>query len=217
MKDKIDRLLEALEQPERFSEEEISELLADSEISELYGMMSKTSDALTETGEPDIDLEWKSFAKKQGLLSRQNIGHPFIAFFGRNAAAVVLCVLASLAVVAATLGATYSMGQTKTQQDRPEAAAQPALDRTPGDSLIENPAEGHEPRIIIFKDKALAYIISDIAEYYGVTTEYNSNDSRELRLYFQWDQSAPLSEVVEQLNYFEHIQISLTDSTLHIE
>ena len=36
-------------------------------------------------------------------------------------------------------------------------------------------------------------------------------------MYFQWDQSLPLSEIVEQLNNFEQIRISISDKTITIE
>lgn len=63
MKDDIDRLLDAVEHPERFSDEELEKMFEDSETFEMYRLMGRTAYALTDTPEPDIDKEWQDFAK----------------------------------------------------------------------------------------------------------------------------------------------------------
>ena len=45
MKDNIDRLLDALERPENYSDAEVEKILADPEARELYDMLHKTADA----------------------------------------------------------------------------------------------------------------------------------------------------------------------------
>ena len=59
MKDRTDRLFEAIEHPDRFSDDEIQEMLNDPCMQELYKQICKTADALTTTEEPDIDREWE--------------------------------------------------------------------------------------------------------------------------------------------------------------
>lgn len=69
MKDKTDLLLEAVEHPERFSDEDLASLFADPEIRDLYGMMCKGADAMADIPTTDIDREWEVFAGRhmQGL------------------------------------------------------------------------------------------------------------------------------------------------------
>ena len=49
MKDRTDRLFEAIEHPDRFSDDEIQEMLNDPGMQELYKQICKTADALTTT------------------------------------------------------------------------------------------------------------------------------------------------------------------------
>ncbi len=85
MNDKTDRLLEAIEHPERFSDEELNALLSEPEIRELYDLMSKTSDAVAETPVYDLDKEWDTF-----VTNHYRSKNFILKFFNRHAAAVMV-------------------------------------------------------------------------------------------------------------------------------
>lgn len=222
MKDRTDRLFEAIEHPDRFSDDEIQEMLNDPGMQELYKQICKTADALTTTEEPDIDREWEQFANRQRKSVAQGLLHSIRVFFNCNAAAVLICAVASLAVVAATLGVSYSLShpavneeaiadiESATVKARPEAASSK-------DSIQVDESTPQELRTVVFKDESFGEMISAIADFYGVSAVYKNEKSKELRMYFQWDQSLPLSEIVEQLNNFEQIKISISDKTITIE
>lgn len=222
MKDRTDRLFEAIEHPDRFSDDEIQEMLDDPGMQELYKQICKTADALTTTEEPDIDREWEQFANHQRKSGAQGLLYSLRLFFNRNAAAVLICTVASLAVVAATLGVSYSLShpavneeaiadsESATVKSRPEATSSK-------DSVQVYESTPEELRIVVFKDESFGEMISAIADFYGVSAVYKNEKSKELRMYFQWDRSLPLSEIVEQLNNFEQIKISISDKTITIE
>lgn len=216
MKDKTDRLLEAIEHPGRFTEEEIRAMLEDPEIRGLYAILCKTSDALIATNEPDIDKEWRNF-NERSRVNKRRAGGLIRAFFCRSAAAAVLCAVASLAVVAATIGAAYSSGLTKNVRESPETTTLQAETAVSCDPTTDKVADDSEPPTVIFKDASLGSIMAEVAEFYGASAVYRSDKAKELRLYLQWDRMAPLQEVVDQLNYFEQIHITLSDSTLYVE
>ena len=73
------------------------------------------------------------------------------------------------------------------------------------------------PETIVFKGENFERILADIAGYYGATVKFNQDAAKSLKLYFEWDQSLPLSEVVEQLNNFEQINITITDKILTVK
>lgn len=215
MKDNTDRLFEAVEHPERFSDQELSQLLNDTETRRIYDAMSKTSDLMTATSEPDIDMEWKRFASTHRPRKRIVISK-FIP--GRQAAAAVIAIVASLAVVAATIGITHSWGST--EKVEAPAAEQSATDQAQPGEAIQEPVlleSTAEPEIKIFKEDNLEQIIEDICGYYGASATFHTAGAKTLRLYFQWDQSQPLDEVVEQLNSFEQIEITLNDNLITVE
>lgn len=219
MKDSIDRLLNALEHPENYSDAEVEQLLSDPETHEVYEMLHKAADASAPVPEINIDDEWRRFEAKQPKR-RSNILRWLSFVASRNAAAVVIALVGTLAVVAATIGVTHyfiadkEMAQTeKSEPQKQTAIADSKV--APTDTI---PAETTSlAEIIVFKGENLERILADMARYYGVTVKFNRDAAKSLQLYFEWDQSLPLNEVVEQLNNFEQINIILTDKVLTVK
>lgn len=219
MKDNIDRLLDALEHPENYSDAEVEQLLTDPEAREVYDMLHKAADASAPVPEINIDDEWRRFEAKQPKR-RSNILRWLSFVASRNAAAVVIALVGTLAVVAATIGVTHyfiadkEMAQTeKSEPQKQTAIADSKV--APTDTI---PAETTSlAEIIVFKGENLERILADMARYYGVTVKFNRDAAKSLQLYFEWDQSLPLNEVVEQLNNFEQINIILTDKVLTVK
>lgn len=65
MKDNIDRLLDALEHPENYSDAEVEQLLTDPEAREVYDMLRKTADASAPVSDINLDDEWRRFEAMQ--------------------------------------------------------------------------------------------------------------------------------------------------------
>lgn len=219
MKDNIDRLLDALEHPENYSDAEIEQLLTDPKTREVYDMLHKAADVSAPVPEINIDDEWRSFEAKQP--KRIPLIFRWLSFVAsRNAAAVVIALVGTLAVVAATIGVTHyfiaDKEQAQTEQTEPQKRTNIAnANVAPTDTI---PSETTPlPETIVFKGENLERILADIAEYYGATAKFNQDAAKSLKLYFEWDQSLPLNEVVEQLNNFEQINITLTDKVLTVK
>lgn len=219
MKDNIDRLLDALEHPENYSDAEVEQILADPEAREVYDMLRKTADASVPVAEINLDEEWRRFEAKQSKRSPVILRwQSFMA--SRNAAAVVIALVGTLALVGATIGVTHYFIANKemAQTEQTEPQKQTAITHsnyTPTDSI---PTETTPlPETIVFKGETLDRILADIAGYYGATVKFDQDAAKSLLLYFEWDQSLPLSAVVEQLNNFDQINITLTDKALTVK
>lgn len=215
MKDKIDRLLDALEHPENYTDTEVEQILSDPQAREVYDMMRKTADASAPVPQINLDEEWQRFEAKQ--TRRKPVILRWLPFMeSRNAAAVVLALVGTLAVVAATIGVTHYIGTQKDlAQTQQEQTAVAKTDIAPADTIPTEVAP--LPETILFKGETLETILSDIARYYGATVKFNQNAAKSLQLYFEWNQALPLNEVVEQLNNFEQINITLTDNVLTVK
>lgn len=219
MKDNIDRLLDALEHPENYSDAEVEQILTDPEARKVYDMLHKTADASAPVPEINIDEEWRRFEAKQ--TKRSPVILRWLSFMAsRNAAAVVTALVGTLAVVAATIGVTHYFNANKemaqTEQTEPQKQTAIADSKVaPTDTI---PTETTPlPETIVFKGENLERILADMSGYYSVTVKFNQDAAKSLQLYFEWDQSLPLSEVVEQLNNFEQIDITLTDKVLTVK
>lgn len=219
MKDNIDRLLDALEHPENYSDAEVEQLLTDPEAREIYDMLHKAADVSSPVPEINLDEEWRRFEAKQP--KRSPLIFRWLSFVAsRNAAAVVIALVGTLAVVAATIGVTHyfiadkELAQTEQTEPRKQTDIANA-NVAPTDTIPSETTPLSET--IVFKGENLERILADIAEYYGATVKFNQDAAKFLKLYFEWDQSLPLNEVVEQLNNFEQINIILTDKVLTVK
>lgn len=219
MKDNIDRLLDALEHPENYSDAEVEQILADPEAREVYDILRKTADASAPVSEINLDEEWRRFEAKQP--KRSPVILRWLSFMAsRNAAAVVIALVGTLAVVAATVGVTHYFNankeMAKTEQTEPQKQTAIADSNVaPTDTLTNE--EAPLPETIVFKGENLERILAAMAGYYGATVKFNQDDAKSLQLYFEWDRSLPLNEIVEQLNNFEQIDITLTDKVLTVK
>lgn len=219
MKDNIDRLLDALEHPEKYSDAEVEQLLTDPDAREVYDMLRKVADVSAPVSEINLDEEWRRFEAKQPKRNPV-ILRWLSSIASRNAAAVIIALVGTLAVVAATIGMTHyfiaNNEMAQTEQTAPQKQTTIAdFNVTPTETI---PAETTpRPETIVFKGENFEKILADMAGYYGATVKFNQDATKSLKLYFEWDQSLPLIEVVEQLNNFEQINITLTDKVLTVK
>ena len=72
-----------------------------------------------------------------------------------------------------------------------------------------------EPRV--FDNVPLSEMLPEIAQYYGLTVQFQNENVRDLRFYFKWNPAAPVSKVMEQLNMFEQVNLKLNDQTITAE
>lgn len=212
--DKIDRLLDAIEHPDRYSDAELASLLADPEVREVYDLLDKTKSSLTQIPTPDVDSEWENFvgAHKRRFFRIQNL-------FSRNIAASIAIGIASLAAVAAVVGVSVNyVLDHKSEPAAAEVAQAQNATVTPTDTVAAiDDAPFVAPEIIVFDNEPLETIANRIAEYYGCHTEFSSDAPKSLRLYFRWNQALPLDEVVESLNNFEQIHLTVNNKTIKID
>ena len=117
MKDKLDRYLDVLNECDSVSDDTLNQIIEDKELKETHRMASRLTDALTETSEVDIDREWHQFEISN--FHDQHFGYVSVLsrFLSRNAAAVIICTVASLAVVAASISVTYYFNNQHKEQN----------------------------------------------------------------------------------------------------
>ena len=58
--------------------------------------------------------------------------------------------------------------------------------------------------------------MTEISKVYGVEVEYNNKDAASLHLYYKFNPSLSLNEIIEQLNTFEQINIKQDGNHLTI-
>lgn len=214
--DKDQRLLDAMEHPERYSDEELLAMLDDADMRESYDMVSLTKAAMSRVPDPDIDAEWKKFSERQ-LNGRR----PWIVgLLGRRPVAAALTgLLVTAAAVAGGIAVrTAFVSDSKAE---PETVAEVATVEVENgvspDIITRTDSVAGGEKVLVFRDETLAAIIDTIAGAYDVRADFRNEKAKELRLYFNWNRALTLPEVVERLNHFEQINISLSEGELTID
>ena len=216
--DKIDRFLDAIEYPERYTQSEIDAMLQDPEIKVVFDLLDKTKSSLQTPQSPDIEAEWRRFEKNHPTYK---VTHRFwpAGIMSRNIAATIAIAIVSFTAVAAIV--SISINQLNQRQE----ASRPTDAKTEYAEVIAKPdsvksveaVKDKIPEIIVFDNEPLKTIVDKIAVYYGCKVEFNNESSKSLRLYFRWNQDNTLEEVVERLNNFEQIHIEIKDKTIKVD
>ena len=210
--DNIDRLLDAIEHPDRYSEEELDALMKEPEAREIYDLISKSKDCVYVPALPDVDAEWHEFTKSE-RINRFSPG----TFIRRNGAAVIIGIIATLAAVAAGISLSVSHSMKSVEKTVMTSKGAKEIRQTADDMASGEEIHAAGAETIVFKEETLARILGDIARYYGANLEFKNEESKGLRLHMKWDQCKTLEETIELLNNFEQINITLIGNNITVE
>lgn len=208
-------VLELIEHPDKYTPDEVRQILADPEAREIYNLLCKTESAFKATEEISDDAvaeEWHSFSGKH---FRRRFHFPLS---GNRAASIAIIALTSLAAVAIGVALTMKVAERTPDPAEYSSSQIAAIDVTSNDTVTKKQIEGDpaaEP--VLFEDETLANILKAVGATYGTEVNYRNADAAGLHLYYKFDPSLPLTEIVEQLNTFEQINIRIDGNTLIID
>ena len=215
--DKTDRLLDAMNNPEKYSSAEIEEMLRDAETKEIFDLLDKTKSSLQPVSTPDIDVEWDKF-KDNNYYKKKSSVLRLSAFFSRKIAASVTVAIISITAVAAIIGISVSsLNNKENVTSEKEVAATKEIITNREDSIKtpDSPIQSFET--VIFDNEPLEVIMKQIGDFYGYKIEFKNDDAKSLRLYFRWNQASTIQEIVESLNNFEQIHLTIEGQTIKID
>ena len=193
--EKLKRLLEMQESPERFTEEEIRQLMSDDDCRSFYQQMVRAADAL--------------HAQEDGVSSVERVkARPYF----KIAASVVGVLMLSGITLAA-----FHFASSSSPND-----AIPAVETTQTDSQTVVRQDAAKDTAVVaspktFENVALKDIVNELAACHHLTVEVKNSASAALRLYYPWNPQMPLQQVVEELNRFEKVQLTVKENTIVIE
>ncbi|MCH5243062.1 MAG: DUF4974 domain-containing protein [Muribaculaceae bacterium] len=216
--DKIDRLLDALNSPEKYSSAEIEEMLQDTETKEILDLLDKTKSSLQSIPVLDVEKEWKKF-KVGSHCNRQSPVLRLPAFFSKKVAASVTIAILSITAVAAIVGISVSsLNNKESQLTEKEVASTTEVIPNREDS-IKTPADSPilSLETVIFDNEPLEVIMKQIGDFYGYKIEFKNDNVKSLRLYFKWNQVSTIQDIVESLNNFEQIHLTIEGGDIKID
>lgn len=196
------------EHPEKYTDGQIKELLADKDIKEFLHYMAMTKRAIVKRNSKkvDIDEEWRKFNK-------QNFVHQRIKIV---AIAIGMIFLSGVALVAAIqLGVFYTPKEKQliVEQNRKENITRKGCKKSI--SIIQKDTLSEKP--IIFEDVELGNILVQMATYYKAKLIFRNETSSHIHLYFNWDKKKTLERNIELLNGFDRINITYSGNIIMVE
>ena len=208
--DNIRQLLEMLDNPEAYTEQEIQDIInRDEDTRETYRMMAeaKRSSRQHQANKPiDVDAAWQKFNQK--IQPQQ---HSF--GWMKIAASFIGVLLVSGIAFAAIQIVRYAQQNTpKTEEviNTPKSA-----NVTPADTLTTDTIATPQP--IIYDNIPLEKMLPEIAAHYDAKVTFVNDEARQLRFHFMWHPQKGIEKVVSDLNQFERLNITLNDNQITVK
>ena len=211
--DKYDLVLDIIEHPEKYTSGQLAEIMSDSETREIYNLLCKADAAIEANEEVDVDAEWENFSEKHAVRPRRSK-----FWFGSRAASIAAIVGTSIVAVAAGIAVSVATVDNKPKPSAENIAVAQSVTTVFADTLTahsDTALVNLTP--IMFENEPLEKIMEEVAVVYGVEIAFNNKEAALLHLYYKFDPSLPLTEVVEQLNTFEQIKIKQNGNILTID
>jgi ferric-dicitrate binding protein FerR (iron transport regulator) len=214
---KTELLLRMLEHPHDYTADEWHEILQDEECRELYTLMSKTRGAVEaeradkQLTDEQIDAEWQRLANAEVKNEDYESGDRR-SFLKIAASFVGLLIVSGIAFAAIRMLNRMPDNAPKVEQSVNTPAKDTIIKTTedfPADSVAEASVE--------FDNLPLEQMLAEIASYYKAEVTFRNESARMLRFYFVWRRSEGLEQVVEDLNHFESLHVTLKDNLIIVE
>ena len=179
--------------PEQYSEEQLDQMLEE--------------DA---TPVPDIDEEWQRLRVRH--RRRQ---HPPM----RWAAILVI----GIALSGISYAAIHHWMQTRVQKETvaEKQLPQPAQAQAEEETIYNLNTVAEERDSVrqdqVFNNVELQQIMQQIAKDYGVKVVFRNEATRSLRFYLKWEANDSIQDIINHINHFEKVHLTLSDATITIE
>ena len=149
---------------------------------------------------PDANSEWMRFKKKRS-------GFPILKI-----AASIISVLMLSGIAYATIAhfiETDEKPKTAITESKPDFDK---VEKTYNREMVpikNTPVE--------FNNVELQQIMKYVSDNYNIKVEFKNNDARTIRFYLQWEANDTLQEIIDKINHFEKVHLTLNEETVTIE
>ena len=205
--EKIQLLLDMQEHPEQFSEQALQTMLDDPEVRELMEATAQLKQAMmsNENDVNNVDAEWQRFA--QTHLTEQK---PERSWLKIAATFIGILMMSGIAFAAIHIIHHVSNAGGEPQKTIQETTiANPH--QLPADTIKTDTIP---PKVVRYDEATLEQILTDMADYYGLTLNWKSEEAKTLRLFYIWNKQQSAVEAIRSMNSFERIRLELCDSIL---
>ncbi len=195
--DKLEILLDMTEHPDRYTEEQMQELLADEDVHKHYQMMVWLRES-QDPSRPPREGEEKTYVRSRKA--------PFLT--GGRGEGLLWKYAAAFVGVILMVGLLFAA--VRPFLNSPTEVKAPSLRGGQGEGLLQ---EGS----VLFQDVPLDSILAVVGQHYGKVMQFRSDELRGMRLIMTWQPTDSLASLIGRLNLFEGLHLTLQADTLIVE
>ena len=189
--EKIKSLLDMIENVEQYSDTEMEHTLNDKETLAFYETIVMVRQALQTK-----DVRGKSLLSHQGRFWK--------------AASVIITLF-----VVGTIGyAAFHFIGGQSHEEPTISTSSVSSSRQAEEVVNKEMEEAPMAKTVLFENKTLREVLDYVSETYKVNVRYEEAGLADLRLYFNWDTSEDIHEVLALLNSFDHFHLELEGNTI---
>ena len=215
--DKFEKILDIIDHQEKYSDEEIREILQDEECRKLYQTMVEVDSAL-ESPSPiiNVDEEWEKFSQEHQL--QEEASHPITSWRKLAASIAVFVLISGIAFAAIHTYIKRSQEPIQVTADtHPEVIKSDSAKQVAAKDSLTHPKPEKPAIHKTFENVAFEQMISEIASYYDLQVKFENNEDKTLRLYYEWNSHSSIENIVKELNQFENVNIELQQNELIVK
>ena len=214
--DKFEKILDIIDHQEKYSDEEIREILQDEECRKLYQTMVEVDSALESPSPINVDEEWEKFSQEHQLQEKAT--HPITSWRKLAASFAGFVLISGIAFAAIHTYIKRSQEPTQVTADtHPEAIKSDSVKQVAGKDSLTHPKPEKPAIHKTFENVAFEQMISEIASYYDLQVKFENNEDKTLRLYYEWNSHSSIENIVKELNQFENVNIELQQNELIVK
>ena len=224
--DKFEKILDIIDHQEKYSDEEIREILQDEECRKLYQTMMEVDSAL-ENPSPiiNVDEEWEKFSQEHQLqeeatqnAAQEAASHPITSWRKLAASIAGFVLISGIAFAAIHTYIKRSQEPTQVTADtHPEVIKSDSAKQVAATDSLTHPKPEKPVIHKTFENVDFEQMISEIASYYDLQVKFENNEDKTLRLYYEWNSHSSIENIVKELNQFENVNIELQQNELIVK
>jgi hypothetical protein len=224
--DKFEKILDIIDHQEKYSDEEIREILQDEECRKLYQTMVEVDSAL-ESPSPiiNVDEEWEKFSQEHQLqeeatqnAAQEAASHPITSWRKLAASIAGFVLISGIAFAAIHTYIKRSQEPIQVTADtHPEVIKSDSAKQVAAKDSLTHPKPEKPAIHKTFENVAFEQMISEIASYYDLQVKFENNEDKTLRLYYEWNSHSNIENIVKELNQFENVNIELQQNELIVK
>lgn len=173
--------------PEKYTDEQLDQMLDESNIPV-----------------PDANDAWEQFQKAHIVVKSTTTWYKIAAMF------IGILMLSGIAYAA--------ISHFIKMEDKPQVTL---TERKPDIKKMEKTYGAEmtptKKAPVVFNNVELQQIMQYVADGYGVKVEFKNNAARTIRFYLQWEADDTLQEIIDKINHFEKVHLTLNEDTITIK